>query len=98
MTLYAYCVDMQVKHLERKTGEDIPLSEVAKYLQDRLQTTHSSLASSSRLASSMLTSSGSLPRPGLRFDTRANSSLSAQGHDGNSEDEEEDPRARRRRR
>ena len=89
---------MQVKHLERKTGEDVPLSEVTKYLQDKLHNTHSSLASSSRLSSLMLTSSGSLPRLGLRFDTRTNSSLSAQGHDGNSEDEEEDPRARRRRR
>lgn len=85
---------VQVKHLERKTGEDIPYSDVARYLQDKLHSLHAS-SSSSRLTASGLTSSGSLLRGlGSRLDMRTSSNAHAEG---NSEDEE-DPRARRRRR
>jgi len=85
---------MQVKHLERKTGEDIPYSDVARYLQDKLHSLHGS-SSSSRLTASGLTSSGSLLRGlGSRLDMRSSSNAHAEGNS----DDEEDPRARRRRR
>lgn len=91
---FSHTESVQVKHLERKTGEDVPYSEVAKYLQDKL---HSSLAASGRLGSSLLTSTGSLPRMGSRFDMRASAAGNAQANEGNSDDEE-DSRTRRRRR
>lgn len=91
---------VQVKHLERKTGEDVPYSEVAKYLQDKLHSTHSmhsSLAATGRLGSALLTNTGSLPRMGSRFDMRASLAATAQTNEGNSDDED-DSRTRRRRR
>ena len=88
---------MQVKHLERKTGEDVPYSELAKYLQDKLHSSHSSLVTSGRLGSSMLTSAGSITRMGSRFDMRASVAGNAQVNEANSDDEE-DARVRRRRR
>lgn len=88
-------VNVQVKHLERKTGEDIPYSDVARYLQDQLHSTHA-FSSSGRVTASGLTSSGSLQR-GLssRLDMRSSNIAHAEG---NSDDEEDDPRTRRRRR
>ena len=82
---------LQVKHLERKTGEDVPYSDVARYLQDKL---HSS-SSSTRLTTSILTSSGSLLRGlGLRLDMRGANNAHVEGNS----DDEEDSRTRRRRR
>ena len=83
-----------MKHLERKTGEDVPYSDVARYLQEKLHTPHSASASS-RMAGSTLHSSGSLVRLGSRLDMR---SVSTHNPEGNSDDDEGDPRARRRRR
>lgn len=84
----------QVKHLERKTDEvDVPYSDVARYLQDKLHSTHSA-SGSGRMGGSGVHSSGSLVRLGSRLDMR---SLSIGIPEGNSDDDE-DPRARRRRR
>ena len=84
----------QVKHLERKTDEvDVPYSDVARYLQDKLHSTHSA-SGSGRMGGSSLHSSGSLLRLGSRLDMR---SLSTGNPEGNSDDDE-DPRTRRRRR
>ena len=83
-----------MKHLERKTGEDIPYSDVARYLQDQLHNVHNS-SGSGRLSTSGLTSSGSLVRGlGSRLDMRSASNAHVEGNS----DDEEDPRARRRRR
>ena len=83
-----------MKHLERKTGEDVPYSDVARYLQDKLQGAHAA-ASSGRNSGAGLHSTGALVRLGSRVDMRSvNSKLDVT--EGNSDDDA--PRARRRRR
>ena len=84
---------MQVKHLERKTGEDVPYSDVARYLQDKLHSSHGA-SSSGRPGSTSLHSAGSLVRLSSRLDMR---SVSTANLEGNSDDDD-DPRVRRRRR
>ena len=85
----------QVKHLDRKTGEDVPKADVARYLQEKLHSQHSS-SGSARLTASALTNSSSLLRLGSRHADiiRSNSTAHVEG----GSDDEEDPRTRRRRR